>query len=393
MMKILKSIKQIIKKTKSINQWIDNTVYEHLVDTIGLYSDCRYKKKHNCIISDTYYIAGGNCDIIIKLHKSSSQTYTVSVNNFQDKVLEESSSIRGIAQFITSLKTIERKYGLQELRKFANPIDAWRYADIFSTGKSSFKEKLKKKEAAHQDSKSTNEQTQSTYNRFGNTIYPHLQDAVVATTGVASVSIADYYYIAGGNCNFIIKLFVSKYPNYTYNYTHNCKYNLVKDYTLSVINTQGNYIEEFNSNIGIVSFMANLTTIEQKYGLQMLRKFSDPQDAWNYAHNFSANTDKGQEHTSSQSRAESQSQSQSRAESQSQSNSKTKQDYYNDYVPPNTSTQTMNYDSLFNGCTDKESLTKRYRQLMKTFHPDNPNGDQEMTQCIQKTYEALQKNY
>lgn len=44
-------------------------------------------------------------------------------------------------------------------------------------------------------------------------------------------------------------------------------------------------------------------------------------------------------------------------------------------------------DMFFAGCTDKESVTRRYRQLMKTFHPDNQNGDQEMTQMLQETYE------
>lgn len=46
-------------------------------------------------------------------------------------------------------------------------------------------------------------------------------------------------------------------------------------------------------------------------------------------------------------------------------------------------------ESLFQGCTDKESLTKRYRNLMKIYHPDNSNGDLAMTQKIQYTYEKL----
>lgn len=50
-------------------------------------------------------------------------------------------------------------------------------------------------------------------------------------------------------------------------------------------------------------------------------------------------------------------------------------------------------ESLFSGCTDKESLTKRYRQLMKTFHPDNQNGDHAMTQKIQNTYDVLSKRF
>ena len=52
----------------------------------------------------------------------------------------------------------------------------------------------------------------------------------------------------------------------------------------------------------------------------------------------------------------------------------------------------LNFDeSLFSGCQDKEGLTKRYRSLMKTFHPDNENGDIKMTQKIQHTYEELTK--
>lgn len=223
--------------------------------------------------------------------------------------------------------------------------------------------------------KSTNEQTKSSYNRFGNTVYDHLLDTIgisseFSNDGNRNSIVLDCYYIAGENCNVIIKLFKGL--------SQTKEYNNIQNYTVSVINTRGNYIEEVNSDIGILQFIASLNTIELKYGLQKLRKFDEPRDAWKYAHHFSANTNTRHEHTSSQ----------------SQSQSKTQHDHSSsDYIPPNASTQTMNYDSLFNGCTDKESLTKRYRQLMKTFHPDNPNGDQEMAQCIQKTYEVLRKNY
>ena len=47
--------------------------------------------------------------------------------------------------------------------------------------------------------------------------------------------------------------------------------------------------------------------------------------------------------------------------------------------------------SLFAGCKDKDSLTKRYRALMKTFHPDNQDGDTEMTIKVQKTYDYMMK--
>lgn len=45
--------------------------------------------------------------------------------------------------------------------------------------------------------------------------------------------------------------------------------------------------------------------------------------------------------------------------------------------------------ALFAGCNDKESLRKRYRELMKIYHPDNFNGDNEMCQKIQSIYEKL----
>lgn len=49
--------------------------------------------------------------------------------------------------------------------------------------------------------------------------------------------------------------------------------------------------------------------------------------------------------------------------------------------------------NLFDGCRSKDSLTRRYRALMKTFHPDNQDGDTHMTQVIQNTYEELLKKY
>ncbi len=49
--------------------------------------------------------------------------------------------------------------------------------------------------------------------------------------------------------------------------------------------------------------------------------------------------------------------------------------------------------NLFDGCRSKDSLTRRYRALMKTFHPDNQDGDMRMTQIIQNTYEELLTKY
>lgn len=60
-------------------------------------------------------------------------------------------------------------------------------------------------------------------------------------------------------------------------------------------------------------------------------------------------------------------------------------------VPQNDS---VVYDeSLFHGCSDIESLTKRYKNLMKIYHPDNSSGDVSMTQKIQYTYKKLLQKY
>lgn len=64
----------------------------------------------------------------------------------------------------------------------------------------------------------------------------------------------------------------------------------------------------------------------------------------------------------------------------------------NSFNTANTSEAKTNIDtSLFNGCTDEDSLNKRYKTLIKTFHPDNPNGDDEMTAKINETYKYLKK--
>lgn len=55
----------------------------------------------------------------------------------------------------------------------------------------------------------------------------------------------------------------------------------------------------------------------------------------------------------------------------------------------NKSTTTNIHEHLFAGCNDEESLKKRYKDLIKLYHPDNPTGDNEMTLAIKATYEKL----
>ena len=50
-------------------------------------------------------------------------------------------------------------------------------------------------------------------------------------------------------------------------------------------------------------------------------------------------------------------------------------------------------DVLFRGANTPLTLKKRYRDLMKMFHPDNISGDQEMVQLINQEYSVLCRQY
>lgn len=46
---------------------------------------------------------------------------------------------------------------------------------------------------------------------------------------------------------------------------------------------------------------------------------------------------------------------------------------------------------LFAGCTDEDSVKKRYRELLKIYHPDNQNGNTAMVEEVTKQYECVKK--
>lgn len=48
---------------------------------------------------------------------------------------------------------------------------------------------------------------------------------------------------------------------------------------------------------------------------------------------------------------------------------------------------------FFKGVTDTLSLKKRYKDLLKIFHPDNIAGDKDTVLSINKEYDALKKRY
>lgn len=43
----------------------------------------------------------------------------------------------------------------------------------------------------------------------------------------------------------------------------------------------------------------------------------------------------------------------------------------------------------FAGVKDIETLRKRYKELLRTYHPDNPNGSTEATQQINEQHDRL----
>lgn len=53
----------------------------------------------------------------------------------------------------------------------------------------------------------------------------------------------------------------------------------------------------------------------------------------------------------------------------------------------------VNTRIMFKGVEDTASLKKRYKELLKIYHPDNSNGDKELIQAITQEYEELKRFY
>lgn len=52
-----------------------------------------------------------------------------------------------------------------------------------------------------------------------------------------------------------------------------------------------------------------------------------------------------------------------------------------------------NVKIFFKGVNDTDSLKKRYKALLKIYHPDNMNGDNDLLLAIQEEYEKLSRFY
>lgn len=65
-------------------------------------------------------------------------------------------------------------------------------------------------------------------------------------------------------------------------------------------------------------------------------------------------------------------------------------------IRKNKRTSTVTYsgmDILFKGVRSEVALKKRYRELMKIFHPDNQDGDDSVIHAINIEYDRLKKVY
>jgi len=56
-----------------------------------------------------------------------------------------------------------------------------------------------------------------------------------------------------------------------------------------------------------------------------------------------------------------------------------------------TMSQSGGYEIFFVGVNSGDSLKRRYKDLLKIFHPDNLNGDTSTLQEINKEYDSLKK--
>ena len=75
------------------------------------------------------------------------------------------------------------------------------------------------------------------------------------------------------------------------------------------------------------------------------------------------------------------------------SSSKKKQHVEDEQEPKQSEKQYFfDADVLFLGCQTLEEVKQRYRELVKMFHPDSPNGNTWMMQQINEVYEQLKND-
>ena len=69
----------------------------------------------------------------------------------------------------------------------------------------------------------------------------------------------------------------------------------------------------------------------------------------------------------------------------------TQREFYRDAV--SYERETMEVSAFFKGVRNPLALKKRYKDLIKIFHPDNLAGDKDIIQQINSEYETLKGEY
>lgn len=64
-----------------------------------------------------------------------------------------------------------------------------------------------------------------------------------------------------------------------------------------------------------------------------------------------------------------------------------------DRIAERSADKSLNAKMFFLGVHDELSLKKRYRDLIKVYHPDSLNGDMHAMQAILKEYDDMKKAY
>lgn len=111
-----------------------------LVDTVGVFANLK-EEKMRIFGMDSFYIAAGNSDILIRVIRYPTKNkkgetvnkYEVTVTDVHGNIIHEIDNENGIRQFTEELNDIEKKYGLQNCKRFDSATLASQYMNTIKT--------------------------------------------------------------------------------------------------------------------------------------------------------------------------------------------------------------------------------------------------------------------
>jgi hypothetical protein len=186
-----------------------------------------------------------------------------------------------------------------------------------------------------------------------------------------TVSGFSYYFIGAAGTNVVIWLEPVEVPRTLNEYT------LSRVFVIANLEKAGpTHIEEFTcSSANYQAEMYNkLLEIQEKYHLHYCRIFKSDAQAYYNAFVYSMQFIDGvNEHWCEGTK------------------DRTAERQKNDQAAKNNAP--VPGEEFFKGCTDLKSLTKKYHELMKKYHPDNNNGNTYTAQKVQTAYAELKRRY